>query len=156
MSCSCFEWIMWLLRLVLIGFTLKQCLVNSVPYKRECFSCAHWGRQNSEQLAFSCSKLQSFRCDLATGSSHNLYDFQNDQNGTEYILNFYFSISQAGLVSLSASWWDGPTSHPRGGRQSQNCMLCFFTLICVFIIVIVSLYIPGVYFLNIYHQTFHF
>ena len=31
-----------------------------------------------------------------------------------------------------------------------------FTLICVFTIVIVSLYIPGVYFLNTFHQTFHF
>ena len=44
----------------------------------------------------------------------------------------------------------------RGGRQTQNCTLFFFTVICVFITIIVYLYIPKVYFLNTFDQTFHF
>ena len=40
--------------------------------------------------------------------------------------------------------------------QTENCTLCFFIFICVFIIVIVSLYLPGVDFLNTFHETFHF
>ena len=47
-------------------------------------------------------------------------------------------------------------SEARGGRQTQNCTLSFFTVICVFITVVVYLYIPRVCFLNSFDQTLHF
>ena len=49
-------------------------------------------------------------------------------------------------------------SSPGGAGKPRTVRYLFFTLICVFTIVIVSLYIyiPEVYFLNTYHQTFLF
>ena len=42
----------------------------------------------------------------------------------------------------------------RGGAQMVRYV--FLILFCIFIILIVSFYLPGIYFLNTVHQTFHF
>ena len=43
-----------------------------------------------------------------------------------------------------------------GGRQTKNCTPSFLVFICVFIIVIVFVYLSYIYFLNIFHQLFYF
>ena len=47
------------------------------------------------------------------------------------------------------------TMYKRAGKP-RTVRYLFCTVICVFIIVIVYLFIPGVYFLNTFDQTFHF
>ena len=44
----------------------------------------------------------------------------------------------------------------QGGTQTKNCMLFFSISICVFILVIVSVHLSCIYFLNIFYQPFHF
>ena len=44
----------------------------------------------------------------------------------------------------------------QGGYKLRAVRYLFLIILCIFINVIVSLYLPGVYFLNTIHQTFHF
>ena len=44
----------------------------------------------------------------------------------------------------------------QGGAQTKNCTPSFFKFICISIHVIVSIYLSYIYFLNIFHQPFHF
>ena len=48
--------------------------------------------------------------------------------------------------------------HPTAGGagKPRTVRYIFFTVFCVFITVIVNFYIPGVYFINTFDQTFHF
>ena len=49
-----------------------------------------------------------------------------------------------------------PPLPPEEGRRWRTVRYVFLILFCIFIILIVSFYLPGVYFLNTVHQTFHF
>ena len=44
----------------------------------------------------------------------------------------------------------------RRGADGELYALFFLIIFCIFIILIVSFSLPGVYFLNTVHQTFHF
>ena len=52
--------------------------------------------------------------------------------------------------------WPTKADQCRGGRRPRTVRYLFLIFFCSFIIAIVFLYLPGVYFLNACHQTFNF
>ena len=67
--------------------------------------------------------------------------------------NFCLSVGGRGSLMGDGAWG---VAGAGGAGKPRTVRYLFFTVICVFITVIVYLYIPGKYFLNTFDQTFHF